>query len=226
MKTPKLFKENLKKGIITEEMLELVLFSLNKRAKNSRDKKQQYYYKAKSCRNGDLYYKNVEKYKEKEKEYYSDKDFLIKMLLKPDCIHKETIEEKICTRYNDMYDEEYYIYENSDKVVHNGFYYDRDLKEQINFIDVMETKEINRFYLFYKTKNYSFHLPIDEEDIFKRGKLHIVDIDKINSAGRDVDDLLSVQFCKQLVDFVIETDYDDFKYIKEDYNVEDIDKVS
>ena len=40
MDTPEIFYENLSKGIITYEMLDLALFSLNKRAKNYRDQKR------------------------------------------------------------------------------------------------------------------------------------------------------------------------------------------
>lgn len=40
MDTPEIFYESLSKGIITYEMLDLALFSLNKRAKNYRDQKR------------------------------------------------------------------------------------------------------------------------------------------------------------------------------------------
>ena len=42
MKTPKTFIENLKKRIITAEMLKNCLFSVNKRAKNCRDQERVY----------------------------------------------------------------------------------------------------------------------------------------------------------------------------------------
>lgn len=42
MRTPKEYSENLKNGIITAEMLEACLFSVNKRAKNCRDKIREY----------------------------------------------------------------------------------------------------------------------------------------------------------------------------------------
>lgn len=42
MKTPAEFTKNLKEKVITEEMLEKALFSVNKRAKNYRDKKREY----------------------------------------------------------------------------------------------------------------------------------------------------------------------------------------
>ena len=42
MKTPKEWSKNLKKRLVTEDMLEAALFSVNKRAKNWRDKKREY----------------------------------------------------------------------------------------------------------------------------------------------------------------------------------------
>lgn len=42
MRTPKEYSENLKKGIISPSMLEAVLYSYNKRAKNWRDQEQKY----------------------------------------------------------------------------------------------------------------------------------------------------------------------------------------
>lgn len=42
MKTPKVYSENLKQGIITPSMLEEVLYSYNKRAKNYRDRARDY----------------------------------------------------------------------------------------------------------------------------------------------------------------------------------------
>ena len=54
MTTKNEHKKNLENGIITEEMLELVLYSLNKRAKNCRDQKNKYYKKGKNSR-----YKNT-----------------------------------------------------------------------------------------------------------------------------------------------------------------------
>ena len=41
MKTPKEYTKNLKNGIITEDMIVDCLYSVNKRAKNYRDKERQ-----------------------------------------------------------------------------------------------------------------------------------------------------------------------------------------
>lgn len=79
MKTNKEYQQNLKNKIITENMLYDCLFSLNKRAKNCRDKKNEYW---RSEYKWD--------YIKKMNEYYDHKDFLLKSLLKPTLIHKQT----------------------------------------------------------------------------------------------------------------------------------------
>ena len=67
MKISKEYSKNLKNKIITSNMLYDSIFSLNKRAKNCRDKKNQYSWTK--------YYYG---YFEKMNEYYNQKDFLIK----------------------------------------------------------------------------------------------------------------------------------------------------
>lgn len=79
MKTSKEYQANLKNKIITESMLYDCLFSLNKRAKNCRDMKNRYW---RSEYKWD--------YIEKMDEYYKHKDFLLKSILKPTLIHKQT----------------------------------------------------------------------------------------------------------------------------------------
>ena len=81
MKINKEYSKNLKNKIITSNMLYDSIFSLNKRAKNCRDKKNQYSWTK--------YYYG---YFEKMNEYYNQKDFLIKKFLKPKLIHKQKIE--------------------------------------------------------------------------------------------------------------------------------------
>lgn len=79
MKTSKEYQINLRNKIITENMLYDCLFSLNKRAKNCRDKKNEYW---RSEYKWD--------YIERMDEYYRQKDFLLKSILKPTLIHRQT----------------------------------------------------------------------------------------------------------------------------------------
>ena len=80
MKTIKEYFDNLKKGILTSEMLYNCIYSVNKRAKNNRDGKNYYKYSR--------YYHS---YLEKMNEYYNMKDYLLKKFLKPKLIHKQKI---------------------------------------------------------------------------------------------------------------------------------------
>lgn len=59
MKTPKEYTRNLKNGIITEDMIVDCLYSVNKRAKNYRDKARQYRY---SYYHGDSQREEMERY--------------------------------------------------------------------------------------------------------------------------------------------------------------------
>lgn len=81
MKTSAEYTKNLKNKIITSDMLYDSIFSLNKRAKNNRDMKNQYSWSR--------YYWS---YANKMNEYYRQKDFLIKKFLKPKLIHKQKTE--------------------------------------------------------------------------------------------------------------------------------------
>lgn len=62
MRTPKDFSENIKNGIITTEMLNECLYSVNKRAKNYRDAKRECYGK----------YRDSNEYK--EQNFYRKKE--------------------------------------------------------------------------------------------------------------------------------------------------------
>ncbi len=89
MRTPKEYIELIDKKIITTEIVATVLYSLNKRAKNWRDKNKEDYKKAKQIRNwnllSDSYDDKVEKYP--VLEYYKKKDYLLISLFKPQMLH-------------------------------------------------------------------------------------------------------------------------------------------
>jgi len=94
MKTPKEYNEKVVNKILDSKIISHVLFSLNKRAKNCRDKKQEFYDKADQIRRSnryvstDIWHKGVQSYKEKTEEYYQKKDFILKTLFEPIEIHE------------------------------------------------------------------------------------------------------------------------------------------
>ena len=180
-------------------MLELAIHSLNKRAKNCRDKKNEYYYKAESSGYRNYYnYDTVAKYKEREQELYAIKDFLLKEICKPVCVHKQiTKKESVKTRFYD-YQTEYGQYEGTEKVIYGGSYWDNDEHEQVYFIDVVQDE----------TTNYSFHTPIDELDLVNYNQLEVIVLPPdFSTKGQDINDLMSLQFASKIVELVKTGDY-------------------
>ena len=155
MKTPAEFTKNLKNNIITQEMLETALLSVNKRAKNMRD--NQYYYYNIHDRYG-----NAENAKAKKLEFYKKKEFLLR-LLKPCCIHKEIVQ----------------------KHRHSAPVY----------------------YLFYQLGDHSFHSPITEGNIKKYyPNLEIKQVE-LDTSGKDINDLVSIQFVEKLIKLIKSKNY-------------------
>lgn len=189
MRTPKEYMNNIKAGIITDKMLAESLFSVNKRAKNCRDKEREY-------RNSYDIYNNCEKYREQKEVYYRAKDKMLS-LLSPVCIHKESFMKR--TR---IYDYEPYYWEEleQNKVVHTGEYFDKDLKEYVEFADVL--LEDARYYLFYKIGSYSFHSPIFEYELDNYSELNTIKIDSLITNGKAISELLSTQFINKMLDVI------------------------
>lgn len=200
MIVPNSFKNNLNQNIITEDMLEAALYSVNKRAKNYRDKKRD-----------SIKYCNSKKYKNylqnKETEMYLKKLTLL-TLLKPVCIHKEFLKNKTTRVYNKNISQIDYlnkIKQLDNKIVNFGYYYTPG-HEKIDFFDWEDkTKPIYNYYLFYQTKNYSYHTPIDESQIEFYKSLYnisIMNINKLDTHGDKNKNLLPMNLVNQMVDII------------------------
>lgn len=202
MKTPKEFMSNLKNNIITEEMLELALRSVNKRAKNYRDKERQY-------RNSKYdVYESEEKNRDKKNEMYGKKEILLRVL-SPTCIHKKIITREVTEKFYD-YEEEFQNYLETDKVVRKGCFFDREELREIEFIIVNMGEQIvnEEYYVYYQTTNFSFHSPIEFAEIESYYKdLPIVELD-FNTFGEDINDLVSMQFVNKLIEIINEDEYE------------------
>lgn len=204
MKTPKKYNDMLKNGEITTNVLGEVIFSFNKRAKNYRDQERKYRHEnfMKHLRNRYYYdkYDNDIKNREKKEEMYKKKEILLDYL-KPSCIHIETKEQTRKNRYYDYEDKYHDIIENKNKykIVKQGEYVDFDLKAMVNFVDVLETKEIKLYYLFYEVAGFKFHRPIEAEQVEKYN-LELKNIDELTTTGKEITELLSLQFCNKVVE--------------------------
>lgn len=195
MKTPKEFTDNIKNKTITEEMLEVCLYSVNKRAKNCRDKLRQY----RKCRYIDAFYE--EQYEKKLDEYYSLKDKMLSILT-PVCIHTETVAVNHRRRIYD-YEKEYKSVKNEDIVWSNCFF-DYKSCQEVYFVDVIDYVEHKSlYYLYYETSNYSFHTPIQENDVVKYSdKYDVIDIGRLITEGKEIDNLISCQFVHKLIELI------------------------
>ena len=200
METPKEYTKNLKNNILTTEMLIDCLFSVNKRAKNCRDKEREYRDKFRGCRYGDKY-GTEEKYREKKEEYYSQKEKIL-TLFTPDCIHSEVQQRR--TRIYD-YEEEYGTTYLENEVIHSGHYFDPITDEPVFFDDIMLPH--TQFYLFYDFGKCSFHTPIDEYLIKNYPNLEIINIGSLTTYGKDIDVLLSTQFVKKVLALIENNNY-------------------
>lgn len=198
MKTPKHFQKYIQNGIITEEMLELALNSVNKRAKNCRDKIREY--KSKGYYN----HKDIETYELRKEEYYNEKDIMLK-LLKPKCLHKVCYGMKRERIYD--YEDEFESIKHQNVIYHNQ-YYDEVEKRIVKFVDIYTDERNEIFYLYYETSHYAFHLPIDEYDVHVYLKKYpLVDIQPFIVQADEIRDLVSAQFCKKLVALINSNQY-------------------
>lgn len=196
MKTPKEYSDNLKQKIITKDMLVDCLFSVNKRAKNCRDKEQEYreFYRYMPYVRDK--YHSVASYREKKNEYYEQKDKLL-TLIQPTCIHLEETSRK--RRIRD-YEPEYRKFARKGKYIHDGGYFDDRTYEYICFIDILEP--VKRYYLFYDFGAYSFHSPIDEEQLSFYKHLEVKKIGQLKTKGKEIGELISVQFVKKVIELI------------------------
>lgn len=200
MKTPKIYADNLKNNVVTQEMLGQVIYSYNKRAKNYRDKEREY--------RGIIYdkYSNEEKNRKMKKEMYVQKEFLLS-LVKPVCIHAEKQHKRYICKTEDEYDE------NITKFIESGTYFDRDISEYVEYTKIEVNTDIKCYYLFYDLGEYTFHKPlikdnldggfievVDIEKLKKQHNVDIIEIDNLITEGKEISDLLSVQFCTKVVE--------------------------
>lgn len=200
MTTPKAYTDNLNRRIITADMLADSLYSVNKRAKNCRDKERE-------CRrNGYDAYDNASKYASKKEDYYRIKDELLS-LLSPTCIHRVR-HERICTIERDEYEYAAWLEQLGDAVIES---YPRDAVDPETYAPVyaIRYREINYdYYLYYDLGTHSFHSPIDDWAAKKTyASLDMVDIDSLTTFGAETTDLISMPFVNKLLALIRSGDY-------------------
>ena len=174
MRTPKEYTTNLKNGIITEQMLADCLYSVNKRAKNYRDKGGFFPFASASC---DM------------QRYYTYKEQML-AFLDPVCIHQQYIGKERVRVYST--DPEYKSSKHDNKIVHTGHFYDYEKDDYVHFFDYETDENRYLYFLYYEVGDKSFHTPIQNPNDYD---LEIVKIqDDFTTEGQNPNSLLSPQF--------------------------------
>lgn len=188
MKTPKEYTKSLKNHIITEDMFCDCLYSVNKRAKNFRDKAQHYRH--------NRYYSGY--YQEENMDrYYGYKDQFLS-LLTPVCIHKQDVGYETRRVYD--YEKDYRKMSNRN-IVWQNCYYDRDEDREVWFYDYETKTKRYLYFLYYVVGDKSFHKPISSPSGYD---LPIKPIDDdFMTFGQDTKDLISPQFVLKVLDMLL-----------------------
>lgn len=211
MRTPVEWNKKLKQNIITEDMLEFALYSVNKRAKNWRDKKREY-------RRVFSYYDNAGKAEENEQKMYRLKGKLLNFI-KPICVHQEFFgfEKTRIYDYEDDFSNKFIKSALNDEIVWVNHYIDRDNDdywdgynyyddgEEVWFFDKIDTtKPKSHWYLYYIVGGHTFHTPIDEDDVplFVKDGLKIEKIPTLNTTGEDILELASMPFVNKVISLI------------------------
>ena len=203
MRTPKRYTDLIKNKKITNQIIAECIYSVNKRAKNYRDKIKDY-------KQGGFYkYKedNIENAKEQKEKYYSMKDDLL-FNFSPKLIHKKYDKEKIQRVYSYQKNYEKLYNEKRNDIVWENSYYDYDRNKEVEFFDYSLGEKKYLYFLYYEIGEYSFHTPISEERAEKNTELEIKEIDEnFQTHGADIVDLLSTQFVQKVIDLLDSEDY-------------------
>ena len=203
MRTPKRYTDLIKNKKITNKIIAECIYSVNKRAKNYRDKiedyKQARFYKYKE--------NNIENAKEQKEKYYSMKEDLL-LNFSPKSIHKQYVGDKSKRVYSYQKNYTKLYNEKINDIIKENSYYDYDRNREVDFFDYSLGEKKHLYFLYYEIGEYSFHTPITEERAEKNTKLEIKEIDEnFQTHGADIADLLSTQFVQKVIDLLDSGDY-------------------
>ena len=194
MRTPKDFSENIKNGIITTEMLNECLYSVNKRAKNYRDAKRECYGRYRDSNEC------------KEKNFYHKKEKLLSVIT-PVCIHKSMVgyERVRVYDYEQNFNKRYLEKLLLNQVVHTNTYWDYTADMEVFFFDYCDTSRPKYLYfLFYELGTKSYHTPVNNPNKYD---LPIKEIGRLDTEGNDYRELISVQFVDKVIELIDSGEY-------------------
>lgn len=172
--------------------MEAALYSVNKRAKNWRDKKLNLR-DVRHCAGSEW----IEAEK-KENEMYERKLELLKYLA-PSAIHKESAGYELLRVYDSDTVFESPVNSRRLQVVSHGNEFDWEEKKEVNYADCLDvTKPTFRFYLLYRTQGRSFHQPVTEDEA-KKYKVPVEKIPELKTEGNPENMMVHIQFVDDLI---------------------------
>lgn len=196
MKTPKEYANMISHHQISSDLLGDCIYSVNKRAKNYRDKareKLRQYGRKADTSNEDMM----------KSKYYQQKSYLLNLLV-PVSVHK------VFAGYgkNRIYDyqKSFRKHERDNDFVWESCYYDNTREREVWFGDIEDRSlPVYRYYLFYQVGNHSFHSPINEDQIPE--DIALVELDSLTTYSENPKHLLSTQFVNKVLYMVFTNDY-------------------
>ena len=203
MRTPKNYIQLVNDKKITNEMIAECIYSVNKRAKNYRDKIRKY----KDDRYNRYTARNIENAEDEMEKYYTMKEELL-TVFEPSLIHEQYVGEEKKRVFSTEEDYDKLLQEKSNDILRKGSYYDDENSIEVEFFDYKLGRKKYLYFLFYEIGEYSFHLPISEQKAKKYTKLQIKEIDQdFKTHGANIEGLLSTQFVNKVLSLLESGDY-------------------
>ena len=202
MRTPQNYTQLVNDKKITNEMIAECIYSVNKRAKNYRDKIRKY----KDDRYNLYTERNIENAKGEMENYYTMKEEML-TVFEPSLIHRQYVGEEKKRVFSTEKDYYKLLQEKSNDIIWKSSYSDENSIE-VEFFDYKLGRKKYLYFLFYEIGEYSFHLPISEQKAKKYTKLQIKEIDKgFKTHGANIEGLLSTQFVNKVLRLLQSDDY-------------------
>ena len=203
MRTPKNYIQLVNDKKITNEMIAECIYSVNKRAKNHRDRIRKY----KDDRYNPYTARNIENAEDEMEKYYTMKEELL-TVFELSLIHEQYVGEEKKRVFSTEEDYDKLLQEKSNDILRKGSYYDDENSIEVEFFDYKLGRKKYLYFLFYEIGEYSFHLPISEQKAKKYTKLQIKEIDQdFKTHGANIEGLLSTQFVNKVLSLLESGDY-------------------
>ena len=195
MRTPQNYTQLVNDKKITNEMIAECIYSVNKRAKNHRDRIRKY----KEDRYNPYAARNIENAEDEMEKYYTMKEEML-TVFEPSLIHEQYVGEEKKRVFSTEEDYDKLLQEKSNDILRKGSYYDDENSIEVEFFDYKLGRKKYLYFLFYEIGEYSFHLPISEQKAKKYTKLQIKEIDQdFKTHGANIKGLLSTQFVNKVL---------------------------